>query len=105
MVFATHKNWKEHVTNPTTGLQKQLDLAKQAKTDADATDHAAEGRPANEKASRRTRRIAVLTARNQRLETDLSAKQTELDRFRPTTPPPPPLPKPPRTDSRCWRTK
>ena len=34
MVFATHKNWKEHVTNPTTGLQKQLDLAKQAKTDA-----------------------------------------------------------------------
>jgi hypothetical protein len=77
MVFATHKNWKEYVTNPTSGLQKQLDLAKQAKSDADATITKLKEDLRNEMAAR-TAAIAVLTARAQRLETDLSAKETEL---------------------------
>lgn len=78
MVFATHKNWKEHVLNPTTGLQKQLDLAKQAKTDADAQLTRLKEDLRNEQASRAAA-LGVLIARNQRLEADLSAKQTELE--------------------------
>jgi len=78
MVFATHKNWKEYVTNPTTGLQKQLDLAKQAKTDADAQITRLKEDLRNEQASR-TAAIAVLAARAQRLDADLLAKQRELE--------------------------
>ena len=78
MVFATHKNWKEAVTNPTTGLQKQLDLAKQAKTDADAQITMLKENLRNEQAARAAA-IGVLAARAQRLEADLSAKQKELD--------------------------
>jgi len=78
MVFATHKNWKEHVLNPTTGLQKQFDLAKQAKIDADAQLTRLKEDLRNEQASRAAA-LGVLIARNQRLEADLSAKQTELE--------------------------
>jgi len=78
MVFATHKNWKEYVTNPTTGLQKQLDLAKQAKSDADAQIASLKENLRNEQAARAAA-IGVLTARNVRLESDLSAKQAELE--------------------------
>ena len=73
MVFATHRNWKEYVTNPTTGLQKQLDLAKQAKTDADAQMARLKEDLRNEQAARASA-IGVLTARAVRLEADLSAK-------------------------------
>jgi len=78
MVFATHKNWKEYVTNPTTGLQKQLDLAKTAKTDADAQIQRLKEELKMEQASR-TAGIAVLTVRNQSMELALSAKTAELD--------------------------
>ncbi len=79
MVFATHKNWKEAVINPTTGYQKQLDLAKQAKTDADAQIMRLKEELRNEQAARAAA-IGVLTARGVRLETDLSAKTAELDK-------------------------
>src|SRR4029453_42584 len=78
MVFATHKNWKDYVTNPTTGLQKQLDLAKQAKADADAQIAQLKENLRNEQAARAAA-IGVLTARNVRLEADLLAKQSDLD--------------------------
>jgi hypothetical protein len=78
MVFATHKNWKEYVTNPTSGLQKQLELAKQAKTDADAQITQLKENLRNEQAARAAA-LGVLIARAQRLEADLSAKQQELD--------------------------
>src|SRR5262245_49878112 len=78
MVFATHKNWKEYVTNPTSGLQKQLDLAKQAKTDADAQITQLKENLRLEQASRAAA-LGVMIARAQRLEADLSAKQQELD--------------------------
>ncbi len=78
MVFATHKNWKEYVTNPTTGLEKQLALAKQAKTDADAQLAQLKENLRNEQAAR-TAAVAVLVARAERLAADLSAKQNELD--------------------------
>jgi septal ring factor EnvC (AmiA/AmiB activator) len=79
MVFATHKNWKEYVTNPTNGLQKQLDLAKQAKSDADAQIAKLKEDLKNEQAARAAA-IGVLTARAVRLESDLSAKTDELNR-------------------------
>jgi len=79
MVFATHKNWKEAVTNPTTGYQKQLDLAKQAKTEADAQITMLKENLRNEQAARAAA-IGVLAARAQRLDADLLAKQAELDR-------------------------
>ena len=78
MTFATHKNWKEYVTNPTTGLEKQLALAKQAKADADAQITRLKEDQRNEQAAR-TAAIGVLTARAVRLEADLSAKTAELD--------------------------
>jgi hypothetical protein len=78
MTFATHKNWKEYVTNPTTGLEKQLALAKQAKADADAQITRLKEDQRNEQAAR-TAVIGVLTARAVRLEADLSAKTAELN--------------------------
>src|SRR5262245_17040712 len=78
MVFATHKNWKEYVLNPTTGLQKQLDLAKQAKTDADAQIARFKEDLRNEQAARAAA-VGVLVARAERLQADLSAKSLELE--------------------------
>jgi hypothetical protein len=78
MVFATHRNWKEYVTNPTTGLQTQLRLAQTAKKDADAEITKLKENLKMEMAAR-TSAIAVLTARNVQLDNLLSAKQKELD--------------------------
>ncbi len=78
MVFATHKNWKEAVTNPTTGFQKQLELAKQAKADADAQITRLKEDLRTEQAAR-SAAVAVLAARSQRAESDLQAKTAEMD--------------------------
>ena len=78
MVFATHKNWKDYVTNPTTGLQKQLELAKTAKADADSQIQRLKEELKMEQAAR-TGAIAVLTSRNVQLEQALSAQTAELN--------------------------
>ncbi|HZN32666.1 MAG TPA: hypothetical protein VFB80_02570 [Pirellulaceae bacterium] len=74
MVFATHKQWKDHAGK----LTKELAELKTAQNDAKALEQRLRNELAQEQAARKSV-LAALQQRATKAETDLVAKQQELD--------------------------
>lgn len=77
MVYTTHRNWKDLVKNPTTGLEVQLANKKRELTQLESQRQEALDQLAHEKAAR-TEAIAVLEGRSLEMESQLAKKEEEL---------------------------
>lgn len=86
MVFATHKNWKEYADNSDTAAGKKLGLKQELEQRTQLLKEAEENvnrlkNELNEELAARKSVLAALQARLTRSETELTAKQAELDRL------------------------
>ncbi len=77
MVYATHRNWKELVENPTTGLKSQLVAKQRELQQLESQRQEVLDQLAYEKATR-TEALAVLEVKRIEMEDQLSKKEQEL---------------------------
>jgi hypothetical protein len=77
MVYATHRNWKDLVENPSTGLKAQLDKKTRELQQLDLKRQETLDQLAHEQAAR-TKAIAVLEVRKLEMEEQLAKKEDEL---------------------------
>ncbi len=77
MVYATHRNWKDLVENPTTGLKAQLSAKQRQLQQTEAERQEVLDQLAYEKAAR-TEALAVLEVKRLEMEEQLSKTEQEL---------------------------
>ena len=76
-VYSTHRNWRDLVENPTTGLKTQLENKRRELAQLETKRQEVLDQLAHEKAAR-TEAIAVLEVRNLQMQEQLAKKEDEL---------------------------